>query len=229
MRVSSPVTDADHGGEGPGPAAKAAPIPFPVRPVSSPAETELVAALARGEPWAAQEVWDRHASGVRRFLARALGPRTDVDDLTQETFMRVFTRIEGLRQAGALREFVFTVAVNVLRRELRRRWVRRKVFLSDSGAVPEREGPTADPEAREALARCYAILARLGAKERAAFALRYMEERTLEEVATILDVSLSTAKRLVSKATERLDKHIGSDEGLRTFFDRKKEKTNVRG
>jgi RNA polymerase sigma-70 factor (ECF subfamily) len=183
---------------------------------------ELVAAVLRGEGWAAQEVWDRHASSVRRFLARALGPKADVDDLTQETFMRVFSRMDGLRDAGALREFVLAVAVNVLRRELRRRWVRRRVLLSHDGSVPEMEGPTADPEARQALARCYSILDRLGSRERAAFALRYMEERTLEDVAQVLGVSLSTAKRLVNKSTAYVDKHVGNDEGLRTFFDRRR-------
>lgn len=136
--------------------------------------------------------------------------------------MRVFLRMESLRDAGALREFVLAVAVNVLRRELRRRWVRRRVLLSHDGAVPEMEGPTADPEARQALARCYAILDKLGARERAAFVLRYMEERTLDEVAQVLDVSLSTAKRLVNKSTAYVDRHVGNDEGLRTFFERRR-------
>ena len=135
--------------------------------------------------------------------------------------MRVFSRSGGIREAGALREFVIAVAVNVLKRELRRRWVRRKVSLSDSGSVPDVEAPRADPEAREALARCYAILDKLGARERAAFVLRYMEERTFEEVATGLGVSVSTAKRLVNRSSERVSKHVGSDEGLRTFFDRR--------
>ena len=182
---------------------------------------ELVEALSRGEPWAAQEVWDRHAASVRRLIARALGPRPEVDDLTQEVFMRVFSRSGGIREASALREFVTAVAVNVLKTELRRRWVRRKVSLSDDGSVPEIEAPGADPEAREALARCYAILDKLGARERAAFVLRYMEEQTLEQVATGLGVSLSTAKRLVSRSSERVSKHVGSDEGLRSFFDRR--------
>jgi RNA polymerase sigma-70 factor, ECF subfamily len=189
------------------------------QPAPTPQEIELVAALGRGEPWAAQEVWDRHAAGVRRLIARALGPRPEVEDLTQEAFMRVFSRIGGLRDPGALREFVLTVAVNVLKQELRRRWVRRRVLLSDSGSVPDVEAPSADPEAREALARCYAILDKLGARERAAFVLRYMEERTLDEVATGLGVSLSTAKRLVNRATASVSKHVGSDEGLRSFFD----------
>ena len=135
--------------------------------------------------------------------------------------MRIFSRINVLRDAGALREFVFAIAVNVLRRELRYRWVRRKLQLSDSGSVPEVEGPSADPEAREALGRCYDILDRLGARERAAFVLRYMEERTLEEVASGLGVSLSTAKRLVTRSAARVSKHVGSDTGLRSFFDQR--------
>ena len=135
--------------------------------------------------------------------------------------MRVFSRSGDIRDASALREFVIAVAVNVLKRELRRRWVRRKVRLSGDGSVPEIEAPGADPEAREALWRCYAILDKLGARERAAFVLRYMEERTFEEVATGLGVSLSTAKRLVNRSSERVNKHVGKDQGLRSFFDRR--------
>ncbi|MES1207873.1 MAG: sigma-70 family RNA polymerase sigma factor [Pseudomonadota bacterium] len=219
MRVIPAASDTARGGESPGPAGAAAATPAAGGDIPTPQEIELVAALRRGEPWAAQEVWDRHAAGVRRLIARALGPRPEVEDLTQEAFMRVFSRIGGLRDAAALREFVLTVAVNVLKQELRRRWVRRRILLSDSGSVPDVEAPSADPEAREALARCYVILDKLGARERAAFVLRYMEERTLEEVASGLGVSLSTAKRLVNRATARVSKHVGSDAGLRDFFD----------
>ena len=184
-------------------------------------DIELVDALVRGEPWAAEEVWERHSGSVRRLMVRALGPRAEVEDLTQEVFMRVFSRIGALRDAQALREFVIAVAVNALKGELRRRWVRRNVFLSSDGSVPDVEARGADPEAREALARCYAILDKLRPRERAAFVLRYMEERTLDEVAKGLGVSLRTAKRLVNRSAERVSKHVGSDDGLRSFFDRR--------
>jgi len=184
-------------------------------------DAALVDALARGEPWAAEEVWNRHAGNVRRLMVRALGPRPEVEDLTQEAFMRVFSRIGLIRDARALREFVIAVAVNVLKGELRRRWVRRKVLLSADGSVPDVEAAGADSEAREALARCYAILDKLGARERAAFVLRYMEEQTLDEVANALGVSLRTAKRLVKRASERVSKHVGSDDGLRSFFEQR--------
>ena len=184
-------------------------------------DIELVDALVRGEPWAAEEVWERHSGSVRGLMVRALGPRAEVEDLTQEVFMRVFSRIGALRDAQALREFIIAVAVNALKGELRRRWVRRNVFLSSDGSVPDVEARGADPEAREALARCYAILDKLRPRERAAFVLRYMEERTLDEVAKGLGVSLRTAKRVVNRSAERVSKHVGSDDGLRSFFDRR--------
>ena len=223
MRAIHPsLEDAEHASEpGSADAATAPPAAGVGESSPAPSASDLVAALGRGEPWAAQEVWERHASSVRRLMARALGPMTEVEDLTQEVFMRVFSRIGILRDTGALREFVIAVAVNVLKRELRRRWVRRRVLLSDSGSVPDVEAPSADPEAREALARCYAILDKLGARERAAFVLRYMEERTLDEVASGLGVSLSTAKRLVIRSTERVSKHVANDAGLRSFFDQR--------
>jgi len=184
-------------------------------------DVELVHALVRGEPWAAEEVWERHVGTVNRLLVRALGPRTEVEDLTQEVFMRVFSRIGSLREAQALREFVIAVAVNTLKGELRRRWVRRNVFLSRDGSVPDIEARGADPETREALARCYAILDKLRPRERAAFVLRYMEEQKFEEVAKELGVSLRTAKRLVTRSVERVSKYVGSDDGLRGFFERR--------
>lgn len=230
MRPSPPVPDVDGAGEIPG--TSRGPTPADGAACSEPdaevsQELRLVEGVRRGEAWAAQEVWERHGASVRRLLVRALGPRAEVEDLTQETFMRVYTRIDGLREAGALREFILAVAVNVLKHELRRRWVRRRVLLSDNGSVPETEGPSADPEAREALARCYAILDKLGPRERAAFVLRYMEERTLEEVASGMGVSLSTAKRLVNRATQRVGKHVGSDQGLRDFFEQRQGGANV--
>ena len=218
MRSFPPVAGAERASDPPG---AAHPEIVVAKAGTGSEDMDLVEALARGEPWAAEEVWDRHAGNVRRLMARALGPRPEVDDLTQEVFMRVFSRIRLLREARALREFVTAVAVNVLKGELRRRWVRRKVFFSPDGSVPEIEAPGADPEVREALARCYAILDKLGSRERAAFVLRYMEEQTLEAVAEGLGVSLRTAKRLVKRASERVSKHVGSDDGLRSFFEKR--------
>jgi RNA polymerase sigma-70 factor (ECF subfamily) len=183
-------------------------------------DADLVLALRRNERGAAEAIWNRHSESVRRFLGRALGPSGDeAEDLTQEVFLRVFARTRVIREPSALREFIMSVALRVLQWEIRRRWVRRKVFLSKDGDLPEVGAPDrANQEARHALRACYAILDRLSVRERVAFVLRYLEEMTLEEVAERLDCSLSTAKRVLTRATERVSAQVGKNADLRSYF-----------
>jgi RNA polymerase sigma-70 factor (ECF subfamily) len=178
----------------------------------------LVDALRADDASASGILWERHSPAVRRLLARALGPGHDIDDLTQEVFLRVFVRLPHLRDPSALRPFVLSVAANVVRWELRRRWIGRWLRLSDTGTLPEIEGARDDVEARQALRRCYAIFDSLTAKERIAFVLRYMEGMTVHEVAVTLAVSPSTAKRWVSRGAARVAEQVSRDPGLRAFF-----------
>ena len=193
---------------------------LPPSPEAARTDAELVAGLQTDLPWARREIWDRYAGLVRRYLARALGrPSEDVEDLTQEVFLRLFVRRGAIRQPEALRQFTMAVAVHVLKWNLRSRWVRRKVHLSNDGELPE---PAADrspeEETRDALRRCARILDALGARERVSFTLRFMEEMTMEEVAATMKVSLSTAKRLVNSATTTVSQQVGKDADLRLFF-----------
>jgi RNA polymerase sigma-70 factor (ECF subfamily) len=186
-------------------------------------DADLVAALQGGQAEAARAIWDRHSGSVYHFLARALGPSAqEIEDLTQEVFLRLFSRAAAIREPAALREFALSVAVRVLKWELRRRWVRRWVHLTDSGELPEHSDGERhaddEAEARHALRRCYQILETLGARERAAFSLRYMEGMTMEEVAARMNVSMSTAKRLVSRATAIVAAEVDSDRDMRRFF-----------
>jgi RNA polymerase sigma factor (sigma-70 family) len=111
------------------------------------------------------------------------------------------------------------VAVRVLKWNLRSRWVRRNVRLSDDGDLPEVAADRSpEEETRDALRRCRLILDALGARERVAFTLRFMEEMTMEEVAATMKVSLSTAKRLVNRATVTVSERVGRDQDLRRYF-----------
>jgi RNA polymerase sigma-70 factor (ECF subfamily) len=189
-------------------------------------DAELVEALRSDDARAPGRLWDRHAPAVRRLLGRTLGTNLDVDDLTQEVFLRVFVRLPALREPSALRPFILSVAANVLKWELRRRWVNRKVRLSDTGTLPDVAGVSEDVESRHALRRCYQILDDLTARERIAFVLRYMEEMTVQEVATTLCVSVSTAKRWVNRGAAKVAERVGQDPDLRDFFASAEEKTH---
>jgi RNA polymerase sigma-70 factor, ECF subfamily len=183
-----------------------------------PGDAELVRALRAGDPEAPALLWARYSPAVARVLARALGPSLDVEDLTQEVFLRVFRRMFVLRDPSALRAFVLAVAMNVLKWELRRRWVSRKIRLSGTGTLPDIESASADAEARQALRRCYRIFESLPTNERMAFVLRYMEGMTIDEVASALAVSVSTAKRWVSRGAAKVSEQVTEDADLCSFF-----------
>jgi RNA polymerase sigma-70 factor (ECF subfamily) len=178
----------------------------------------LVRSLVADEPGAAAELWSRCSPAVVRVLSKALGPGFEIEDLTQEVFLRVFVRISGLREPSALRAFVLSVAMNVLKWELRRRWVRRIVRLSDSGTLPDIETAAVDVEARQALRRCYRIFETLPTNERLAYVCRYMEGMTIEETAAALAVSISTAKRWVSAGATKVAEQVASEPELHDLF-----------
>jgi RNA polymerase sigma-70 factor (ECF subfamily) len=181
-------------------------------------DEELVVALRADDRQAPALLWARCSPAVGRLLGKALGPGIDVDDLTQEVFARVFVRLPSLRDPSALRPFVLSVAANVLKWELRRRWVGRKVRLSISGKLPDVRAASADTEARQALRRCYRIFDSFRPQERMAFVLRFLEEMTIEEVAATLDTSVSSAKRWVNRAARKMAVRIARDRDLRLFF-----------
>jgi RNA polymerase sigma-70 factor (ECF subfamily) len=189
-------------------------------------DVELVRALRADDPAAPAELWARCSPAVGRVLAKALGPSLEIEDLTQEIFLRVFVRLPVLRDPSALRAFVLSVAMNVLKWELRRRWVGRKIRLSDSGMLPDMEGASVDTEARHALRRCYRIFDSLPTSERLAFVLRYMEGMTIGEVSGALGVSTSTTKRWVNRGAAKVAYQVADDPDLERFFaDQRRRRT----
>lgn len=183
-----------------------------------PSDADLAEAIAAAEPWAATATWNKHAPMVFRFLHRALGSAADAEDLTQDVFAVVFARAGELKNREALGSFVFSIAVRLLKWELRRRRARRIFELSGEGDLPDYPVPAVDSESRDALRRFYGILDHLGAEERAVFALRYLEGLKVEEVAQALGTSMATAKRRLQRASQIVSRRVGADPALAPYI-----------
>ena len=174
-------------------------------------DAELAHALIAGQPNAPEQAWDRYAPLVHRIVSRALGPDAEVEDVVQEIFFRLFARIHTLRKPEALRSFVVSFAVRIVKWELRRRRARRWLTLSETGQVPEDHLMVMNAENRYALQRLYGTLDKLSARERLVLVLRHVEGMTLEAIAEALDLSLATVKRIQRRGTYRLSELLGAD------------------
>ena len=177
-------------------------------------DLDLANALLAGEAAAAELAWDRYAPLVHGIVSRALGPDAEVEDVTQEIFYRLFSRIGTLRKPEALRSFVISFAVRIVKWELRRRRARRWLTLSETGEVPEDQLLVMDAENRYALRRLYGLLDLLSARERLVLVLRHIEGMTLEEIAEAMELSLATIKRVLRRASNRVSEMVDADEEL---------------
>jgi RNA polymerase sigma-70 factor (ECF subfamily) len=178
---------------------------------SSPAV--LHARLARGERAAERELVGRATPLVRSVLAQLVGPTPDLDDLTQEAFVRVFLKVGDLEEPAALFGFVRAIAVNVAREALRarrRRWWWRLLPGDDA---PETVVP--DPsDDRLALIALERAIAALEVEERVAFSLRYLSGLGNGEVATAMGVSIGTVKRRLATAETAVVRACGPALGI---------------
>jgi RNA polymerase sigma-70 factor (ECF subfamily) len=167
-----------------------------------PPDRELVEGLFARDPEAAVLTYRKFAPRIYRIVARSMGPRADAEDITQDVFLRVFDKIHTLRDADALESFILSIALRVIKWQLRKQRIRSVLHLSGDGLLPERSVPASDAEAREALRRLYDCLDRLPASERTVFVLRHIEAMELPEVAKAVGASLSTTKRRLRRALE---------------------------
>jgi len=191
--------------------------PSPVRIVrgaDSRSDAEIAEALRRGDRDAELEAWNRFSPGTSQTLRRLLGPGPDREDLLQEVYLRFFRNVRALREPAAVRGFLAGICVHVVRQEIARRRRGRWLRLTPTGDPPDMAGPAADMESRNTIARYYAVLDALGASDRSIFVARTIEKLTLNEVAELHDISVSTAQRRLARATKRVAALVRHDAAL---------------
>jgi RNA polymerase sigma-70 factor (ECF subfamily) len=183
-------------------------------------EQALVAGLRAGETWARAAFFDRYAPDVERILRRILGREihTDMADLVHDTFVQALGSLEHLRDPGALRGWMQSIAAHTAYRAIRSRRVRRWLRFWEPEQLPEVPIDDVDPAVREAYRRTYRALDRLPANERIAFVLRHIEGMDLGQLAETCGVSLSTIKRRLSRAEARFRRAAERDEVLKVWL-----------
>ena len=141
-----------------------------------------------------QEVVDRHGRDVYRLCVAVAGP-AGADDCYQETMLAALAAYPRLRDAGAVRSWLLTIAS------------RKAVDGFRAGA---RSVPIAEPElggAEDAPPRDDALWARVRAlpdKQRVAVAYRFVLDLSYREIGAAMETSEEAARRNVHEALKRL-------------------------
>lgn len=187
--------------------------------VASARGSDLHAAIRNDSPGWKRQVFEEFHGLVHGLFMKSLGPRAEISDLVGDAFVTFFENAHRIRTAEAVRSYLVSIVMNLVRREVRRR-KRRELLYKLSGAPTELEHEPGqdDPKAKAALIQLSRILDDLGADERAAFVLHSLEGMRLAEIADVLRVSLSTAKRRVQRANEHVFKKVSRNALLADYI-----------
>ncbi|MBX3199465.1 MAG: sigma-70 family RNA polymerase sigma factor [Labilithrix sp.] len=145
--------------------------------------------------------------------ARRLGVRREeVDDIVQETFLRVFRIAEG-EEPRNMRAWLFSVLLRIVRHYHRARQRRNS---EDADSLESLRAPAADPEGRvqldESVRVLEAILDNLDPGKRAVLVLADIEEMTVAEIARTLGMNVNTAASRLRTARQELAEGIARHE-----------------
>jgi len=150
-----------------------------------------------------------HARPVWNYLRRLTGDPERAADLFQRSFLKAWTHF-GSRTPGRERAWVFTIAVNQARDDMRRR-KRDLLRAVDPGTLRNRAAaPGLPPEDRELLAEVLRGIDELPPHQRELFLLVRYHGFTFAEAAAVTDVGISAAKMAVARAHEKLTRLLSS-------------------
>ena len=177
------------------------------------ADNDLMAAVARGDERALAEIIERYERPLVAYVARIVNDSERARDLAQETFLRIFRHARAYRTSARFATWLFHIARNVARDELRAR--RRRVTLSREDEAAEAEhandgGFFARIEMRETILRA---LEDLSPRDRALVLLRDLEGLSYDEVAEKVGLPLGTVKSGLSRARRRFRESYLTIEG----------------
>jgi RNA polymerase sigma-70 factor (ECF subfamily) len=165
-------------------------------------ETELLAAVARGDRRAFEELYVRYRQRLARFLLR-IAPRHEIaEEVINDTFWVVWHKAKEFRGDSRVSTWIMGIAYRRALKMLRR----ARADLPSAGGQPVVVEPAADESDKEAEQRDWLIqgLRQLSPEQRTSLELAYYFGYSCEEIAQIMDCGVPAVKGRMLRAREKL-------------------------
>jgi RNA polymerase sigma-70 factor (ECF subfamily) len=141
-------------------------------------------------------LYKQYAPAVHRYALYLSGQRADAEDITAETFARVWASPEPIVMA-TVKGYLFTIARHLFLHGVRR--TSRHDALDEDLRDPS-EGPSAQAERSAKLQSVFAELQKLPEASRSALLMHAVDGMPYDEIARVLDISLAAVKVKIHRA-----------------------------
>jgi len=162
---------------------------------------------------------ERYQRTVYNIAFRMVRSREAALDLAQEAFLEAYAHLADFDPARPFAPWLYRIVHNRSLNHMKRAGHRAAPRLAGDEVLERSEAPTSPDQdgarldRRRLTARLHAEVAELPTNLQGAFVLRYLEDRSVADVAAILSIPVNTVKTHLFRARERLR------ERLRWWFD----------
>ena len=171
------------------------------------ADQQLVARYLNGDMIAFDQLMTKHERQIYRLCYRFVRNQEDAMDLTQDVFVKAFEKLPSFRGDARFKTWLYRVAVNHCLNHVKKH---SQDFVEVTDAIG-RVKASADDRLLEGERRriVRGLMQQLPPKQRAIIEMRMNDNLSYEEIAGILDRSVSTIKSSVFFALAKLKKLVG--------------------
>jgi RNA polymerase sigma-70 factor (ECF subfamily) len=180
-------------------------------------DSRLIEEALKGNDRAYKRLMAKYHDAIHNFISRMVHDREQVDDLTQEAFIKAFSSLRNFNEEFAFSTWLYKIATNncidhIRKKKLQMYSIDKPIESRDSDFTFEL--PDDSSEADQGLitdqraAMLRAAIRELPEKYRRVIHLRHVEEKSYEEIADLLDLPIGTVKAHIFRARELLYKQL---------------------
>ncbi|HUU20704.1 MAG TPA: RNA polymerase sigma factor [Sedimentisphaerales bacterium] len=163
---------------------------------------------------AACELLKIHYADIYSYLRRLCGSRHDAEDLTQQTFLKVWSSLDSFAGRSRFSTWLYRIAHNTYLD-----WLRRNITDTQcrpdqcwQECIDENPGPFANLAEQQLAQRLYKAVDRLDEDKKHVVHLHYYQGLSIRETATVLNIATSTVKYRLREVFKILRATIGVEE-----------------
>lgn len=178
-------------------------------------DAELVKKYLAGDQNALNELYGTYIPSVFNFISRLAPDGTDVENLTQEAFVKAWTNLKRYDAKRPFKTWLFTIAKNTLFDELKKkRPINFTAMKSGDGEKTEMDVADDRPLPEELMIRAEAdarvgdMLKRLSPRQSAVVVLHVIEGMTFAEIGEVLSEPMDTVKTRYRRGIASLNKNL---------------------
>ena len=164
-------------------------------------DEHLMGEAMQGSKDCFEQIVQRHSTNLLRFAGSRVSVTQDAEDIVQDVFLIVYTKMNRFNCEGSFKAWLYTIAYNCRTSYLRKKRVRQKPIE----VVPRTQASPEDIVAqRHDVASIWAMASTLSTSQSSALWLRYREQMDVPQIAQVMRKSRIHVRVLLHRARTRL-------------------------